>query len=266
MPAWESIMMCDSAVNNETAQLTAVAPTSATIRSQSYGNAMITHAMAFSNTDDVVHVNVVPSGFDDPNGFEVPVVKYGATQGIDLTKAKLPVPVKVYNQSNIVAYAKSETAADSAVFLWLVIEYGGIGNFEAIKTTGALTQREADAGGSLTSVIPKDGTAITSLLAGHRYQLAGVINGAVDGATAGCVGPVFLKLKGPAELLGLESFVPVPNAGAFTNNVSDGMFHRADIKMPVFTAPNVITPVFLGYTAERPTCRLVFAVDSAGIQ
>jgi len=267
MVAWESMIFHDAAVNAEETKLTAVSPTTATVRSQSYGVAHITHAMAFTNTDDVAHVRVVPSGYDDPNGFEIPyVTKYGATEGFDLAKAKLPVPIKVYNQSDIAVYAKSETAADSVVFVWLAVEYGGIGNFEVAKASGALTQREADAGAALTSNVATDGTTIISLLAGHKYQLIGVSNGAVDGVTAGCVGPAFVRIKGPAEFLGLNSFVPVPNNPAFCDNVSDGMFYSAGIKMPVFTAPNQITPEFLDYTAERPTCRLIFAVDSAGIK
>jgi len=267
MPAWESIILYKTDVNSAEATLSALAPTSAVIRSESYGKAKITHAMALTSTDDVNEVRVVPSGYDDTNGFEIAnIVKYSATLGFYLEDAKLPVPIEVYNNSTITAYARSRTAANTVVYLWLAVEYDGVGNFEAAKTSGAEVMRDLDAGSSLTSNTATDGTAITSLIAGKRYQVVAVSGVGVSGQTAGIVGPCFLKLKGPAEFLGLETWIPIPNSPPYTTGGSSCRLDRAGLKMPVFAAPNTVTPAFLDYTSERPVGKLHLLVDSAGIK
>jgi len=261
----ESMIFYDATVNDEEVALSAHSVTGNTVRPETYGKARITHAMALTSTDDVAICRVIPSGYDDPNGFAVPYIqKYSATTGFDLAKAKLPVPIPVYNNSSITVYAQSETAADSVVFVWLAIEYES-GGFQAIKTTGAMTQREIDAGAALTSVVAKEGTKITNLLAGKKYQIAGISGVGVDGQTAGIVGPCFVKFTGAKEFEGAEYWIPISNNPPYGGD-GEVRLDKAGLKMPVFSAPVELTPVFLDYTAERPTGRVNLLVDSAGIK
>lgn len=265
MPLCEAIICQSAVVNNATIALTAIAPTSLTIRDSAYGKAKITHAMALCSTDDVAHVYVVPSGYKDSKGFEVPcVTRYAATASLDLEDAILPQEVAVPSNSTLAVYAQSETAANTVVTVWLWIEYAGNGAYQDIKKGEGMTQRELDAGAALTSNVAADGTVISDLQAGQTYQPIGISGVAVDGTTAGIVGPAFVKLKGPAEFSGMECFVPIVNSGNFVatgEGAGWADFRAAKIKMPVFKAPNNVTPVFLGYTAERPIGRLLLAVD-----
>lgn len=261
----EAIIAVNATVNNATAVLAAVAPTSLTIRDSAYGKAKITHALALASTDDVSHVYVLPSGYKDNNGFEIPcVTRYAATASVDVEDSKLPQPISVPSNSTLTIYAQSETAANTVVMVWLWLEYDGKGEFQDIKSGEGMTQREIDAGAALTSDVAADGTAITTLQAGRAYQPIGISAVGVDGATAGLTGPAFVKLSGPAEFNGMNCFVPLFNSGSYVAT-GEGAgwvdFRAAGLKMPVFKAPNTVVPTFLSYTAERPVGRLLFAVD-----
>lgn len=261
MTLCEAIIAYDTAVNAETATLSAVSPTTLTIRPESYGKARITHAMALTSTDDVAHVVVIPAGYNDSNGFEIPyIVKYSNTTGFDLVKAKLPAPIEVPNNTDLVIKATSETAANSVVFVWLWLEYSGEGAYIDIGNKPQ-TVRELDAGASLSSLVETSGTTLTSLLAGRKYQLAGLSGVGVDGQTAGIVGPAFVNLTGPAEYSGMNAYLPLPNNPAYATGSTWADLKAAGIKQPVFSAPNQIIPKFLDYTAERPTAKAIFMVD-----
>lgn len=264
MPVCDSIIAVNATVNAATAQLVAVAPTSLTIRDSAYGRAMVTHAAAFVSTDDVNHVYIVPSGYRDSNGFEVPsIIRYAATSTFKLEDFKLPKPIPLDNNSALVINAQSETAANTVVMAWVVVEYSGRGNYEAIGGGEGYTQRDLDAGAALTSDVAADGTAITTLQANRGYQIAGISGVGVDGQTAGIVGPAFVAFKGPAEFEGMNYYIPLPNSGGY---LASGRGEWADLakagmKMPKFRAPNTLTPNFIGYTAERPQGRLILNVD-----
>lgn len=261
MPCWEAIIAYDAAINAETDSLEVMAPTKLTTRPPSYGKAMITHAMALVSTDDVNKVRVVPSGYDDSDGFEIPyVLKYSATLGFDLAKSRLPAPVPVPNDTDIAIYATSETAANSVVVGWLLVEYAGQGSFIPIGN-GPQVVREINAGGALTSVVEKIGTEISSLLTTKPYQVCAINGVGVEGQTAGIVGPAFVRFLGPSEFLGLNCFVPLPNNPPYcANGAAHADLKAAGIKMPVFKGTR-LTPVFLGYTAEQPEGRVILMTD-----
>lgn len=267
MGDWFDAIICyDTTVNAETVDLPASAGTSKTIRDSSFGQAYLTHALVQSSTDDVNHAWVVPSGYPDTNGFELPMIsRYAATASFDYKYLKLPKPIPLAPNSTLVVNAQSETAANSVVVAWLGITYKGgqLGRYEMPSTGGKYTQRDLDAGAALTSVVVADGTAITDLLAGMQYQVVGISGVGVDGQTAGVVGPAFVKFSGPAEFAGANCYVPLANS---TNYVATGKsgwsdFAQAEIPMPKFNAPCRLTPTFWGYTAERPQGRLILAAN-----
>lgn len=261
----EAVIAFNATVNAATANLAALSPTSLTIRDGAYGDAFITHAMAFASTDDVHRVEVIPSGYIDTNGFEVPyIVRYAATASFDMKAAKLAKPIPVKPNTALQIQATSETAANTVVFAWLWIEYRNkMGTYVSGPLGEGLTTRGADATGALTSNVEAAGTAITTLQAGRAYRLAGLSGGGIAAQTAGNVGPVFMKLSGPAEFNGMQCYVPLANSSNYVATGAFGWsdFNAADIKMPVFKAPNTVTPYWLGYTAEQPEARLIFEVD-----
>lgn len=262
----EAIIANDDAINAETDTLEVISPTSLTIRADSYGAARITHAMGFTDTDDVNSIFVVPSGYSDSNGFEIPYIeKFLATNSFDLRKAKLPMPIPVPNSSDLAISATSETAANTVVYVWLWVEYAGKGEYVDITppSEGGMTVREINAGGALTSDTAADGTTITDLQAGRIYQPMAISGVGVEGQTAGIVGPAFVRFKGPSEFAGIYSYVPLANALPYSveGGVGKTDLMEAGIKMPRFKAPNELTPEFLGYTAEQPEGRLILAVD-----
>lgn len=261
----EAIIAYDATVNNASKALSALAPTSLTIRDAAYGKAVITHAAAFCSTDDVNHVYCVPSGYKDSNGFEIPnIYRYAATAQFNLSACKLSKEIPLEANSALVVTAQSETAANTVVFVWIWVEYRGQrGEFVDVGAGEGSTQRLINAGAALTSVVAKDGTNITSLQAGRRYQPAAISGVGVNGQTAGITGPCFVKLGGPAEFSGMQCFLPLANSTNYvaTGGLNNEDFKEAGIKMPVFSAPNTLVPTFLGYTAEQPAGTLILNVD-----
>lgn len=265
---WEAIIAADALINAETDALEVVAPTSLRIRDAAYGDAYITHAMMLVSTDDVQHGYLLPDGYKDNNGIEVPMItRYSATSSFRLFDSLLPNPVWVPPNTNLAMYAQSETAANSVVVGWARVVYKGkAGQYEQVSAPpkdGGYTQREVDAGGALTSLVAADGTAITSLQANRKYQPVGFSGGSVDGTTAGFVGPAFMKLTGPAEFSGMHSYIPIPNGGNYVAAGTKGFadLKDANISMPKFMGGQNVTPNFISYTAERPIGRVIFAVD-----
>lgn len=263
MPSWESFIAYGTTVNAEIEALAALAPTSLRVNDKEvWGEAKLTHLMALSSTDDVNHAYVVPPGYHDSSGIEVPLItRYGATASFDISKAKLPRPVPLTPNETLAVYAQSETAANTVCFVWGRIEYSGKGSYAAQGGAG-LTQRDLDAGGALTSIVEAAGTAISGLQASRKYQIAGIMGVGVDGQTAGIVGPAFVRFDG-GNHDGCKAFIPLPNSANYVAAGGGAWMDlaAAGISMPVFGGANTITPYFIGYTAERPQGRLILSVD-----
>ena len=258
----ESIIAFGTTVNNETEALAALAPTSLTTRT-GWGKPKITHAMALTSTDDVQECWVVPSGYADPNGFPIEQVGiYSNVSSFDLSEAKLAHPVEVPENCALTINARSETAANSVVFVWLMLEYPSAGPFEPIRTSGGLVRRAWEHGAALVSNTIANSTTITDLQAGRMYQPAGVGNGAINGATAGCVGPAFWAVQSNHSG-GCEWFIPIPNAGNYVVGNGPGWvdFVRCGIKAPIIPGGQPLLTKCVGYTAEQPQAVIEMMVD-----
>lgn len=265
MAAQEAMIFQSTVVNNASVALAALAPTSATVRDNSFGKAYLVNAMALCSTDDVHRVEITWPGMKDTNGIEVPyVTRYAATASFDLKASKLPKKIPIPPNSTITVTATSETAANTVVYVWLNIEYTSIGASEVPSAMGSYTTREINAGGALTSNVVLAGTALTTTLQSERtYQVVGIMGGGIAAQTAGFVGPAFVKFVGPAGYAGLESFIPLANSSNYvaTGGTAWEDFVEAGIIQPKFKAPCPMTPYFLGYTAEQPEARVILAVD-----
>lgn len=265
MVAQEAIIMQSAVVNNATVALAALAPTSATIRDSSFGQAKIVNMMALCSTDDVHRVEVSWPGMSDTNGIACPyVTRYAATASFSLESSKLPKPIPVPPNATITARATSETAANTVVYLWINVEYSGIGGSSPSSKLGSYTTREINAGGALISNIAAAGTALTTSLQSDRsYQVVGFMGGGISAQTAGIVGPAYVKFVGPAGYAGLENWIPLANSGNYvaTGAESWSDFDAAGIIQPIFKAPCPLTPWFISYTAEQPEARVILAVD-----
>ncbi len=259
----EAIIAYDAAINAETDALEVMAPTSLTTRTGK-GKPKITHFMAFTSTNDVARVYAVPSGYADANGIDCPaVVAYAATASFDLHRAKLPVPIEVPENTLITIYAQSETAANSVVVAWMLLEYPGVGQFQECPSAGAMTQRAWEHGAALVSLVAANSTDLNTLQAGRKYWVSGVGKAGVDGETAGIVGPAFIKF-GNTEFEGAQFWIPLANnAGYVAGGGPGGMvdFKRCGIKSCIVSGGTPFQTMGLGYTAEQPQAVIEFVVD-----
>jgi len=258
----EAIIAYDTAINEETDSLEVLSPTSLRTRT-GYGKPKLTHFMAFSSTDDVSRVYAVPSGYADSNGIDAPlIVKYSATTGFNLADAKLAQPVEIPENTEISIYATSETAADSVVYAWLLLEYPGAGKFVNKPGSGAMIWRQWEHGAALVSNTAADSTDINTLQPGRKYWIAAIGGAEVNGATAGIVGPAFIKFKN-AEFEGAEFWIPLVNSSVYTNAPGMVDFAKVGLKCPVIAGGVPFKTACIGYTAEQPQAKIEFLVDKA---
>jgi len=258
----ESIIAAQTNVNAETDVLAAIAGTSLTTRT-GYGKPKITHAIAFVDTDDIQRVWITPSGYNDANGFEVETVnRYSGVHDFDLRESILPIPVEVPENTPLVISAQSETAANTAIQVWLMLEYPKASVFSAPMTTGGLVRRNWEHGAALVSNTVANSTNITDLQAGRKYQLIGIGKAAVDGATAGLVGPAFFGFQ-QNHVDGAQWFVPLCNAADYVVGNGHGWVDFADCKLkaPIIPGGQPLLTRAVGFTAEQPQAQLQFAVD-----
>lgn len=262
--AWcECIIAAQVNVNAETDVLAAIAGTSLTTRS-GYGKPKITHAAAFCDTNDISRVWVVPSGYNDANGFSIEAMSiYSATTGSDPREWALPIPVEVPENTPLVISAQSETAANTAIQVWLMLEYPKASVFTDPVTTGGLVKRDWEHGAALVSNTPANSTNITDLQAGRKYQIIGWGKGAVNGETAGCVGPVYVGLQ-PNHTDGAIWYIPLLNAAQYvTASTSTGWvdFRDCRLKSPIIAGGQPFLTRCVGFTAEQPQAVIQMAVD-----
>lgn len=259
----ETIIAFGTTVNNETEALAALSPTTLTTRT-GYGRPKIIAFGALTSTDDVEKVWCLPAGYSDNNGIGCPYVQiYAAANSTDWEQAKLQNPVEVPENCALTINAQSETAANSVVFAWVLLEYPNGGQMVPPANNAPATVRRAyEHGAALVSNTLASSTAISDLAAGTLYQPIAVGHGGVNGATAGCVGPWFLRFDNP-EMQGANLFVPVPNNAAYSAAGGVGVldFGRLGIKMPAFAGGTNFRMSAIGYTAEQPQAEILFAVN-----
>jgi len=239
-----------------------VAPTSLTTRT-GRGKPKVTHAMALCVNDNINDCYVLPAGYSDPNGFPVECTSiYGAVNGFDIEEAILSTPIELPENCLLALHMVQETAAASQTFIWLMLEYPGAGPFAEVTKTKPLVRRVWEHGAALVSVTPANSTDITDLQAGKMYQPAGVGNAAVNGATAGCVGPIFWGVQ-TGHSGGAEWFVPLLNAGNYVVGGANGWcdFERCGLKAPVIAGGQPFKTRAVGYTAEQPQAVLELLCD-----
>jgi len=260
----EAIICAQTAINNETDVLAAIAGTSLTTRT-GWGKPKITHAAAFTDTNDISRVQVIPSGYNDANGFTIEALSiYSATTAPDPREWALPIPVEVPENCVLTVSATSETAANTAIQVWLLLEYPGGGSFQPAPTSGGLVRRAWESGAAATSNVPYDGTAINDLQAGKQYRLVGVGKGSVNGETAGNVGPAYFGLN-MKYTDGAIWFIPLVNAGQYvTASTSTGWidFKDCGIKSPTIPGGTPFETRCMSFTAEQPQAVLQLAVNT----
>lgn len=258
----EAILANDAAINAETDTLKVIAPTSLTTRT-GHGDPLLKGFAAWASTDDISKVYAVPNGFSDQNGIPCPCLnKYGATASFDLRKAMLANPVRIPQNRLINIYATSETAADSVVTSWMWLEYPSGGACVKAPSGEAMVRRAWEHGAALVSNTAANSTDITSLVSGRKYYLAGVGQAAVNGATAGCVGPAFIKIRN-AEYQGAEAWLPLVNNASYSAANGGGYLDLIEMGLlqPVIDGGNILQTACVGYTAEQPQAQLMFIVD-----
>jgi len=258
----ESIIAAQINVNAETDVLAAIAGTSLTTRS-GRGKPKITHACAFVDTDDINRVWVVPSGYNDANGFQIECVnRYSAVHDFRMTESILPIPVEVPENTPLVISATSETAANTAIQVWLMLEYPSAGSFAEPMTTGGLVKRDWEHGAALVSNTVANSTNITDLQAGRKYQLIGCGNAAINGATSGLVGPAFFGFQAN-HTDGANWFIPLMNSSVYVVGNGRGWidFKDCKLKAPIIAGGQPLLTRAVGFTAEQPQAQLQFAVD-----
>ena len=260
----ETILVTDAAINAETDALEIDAGSGATLTTRTgYGRPKILAAAAWCSTNDVEKVTIHPSGYADANGIPVPLVGlYAATSSFRLADAKLCVPVELPETCALTMNATSETAAGTVVYGWILLEYPSGGKMQPIMSGPGYVRRAWEAGGALTSQVVLASTAITDLSAGTMYQPCGVGNVGVNGATAGIVGPAFIRFTNP-EMEGANLWIPLCNNAAYCAGLGKGIvkFSEVGIKMPVFAGGTNFTTACIGYTAEQPQGEIEFVVN-----
>lgn len=258
----ETILAADAAINAETDALEVVAPTSLTTRT-GYGKPKLIAAAAWTSTNDVERVTINPAGYADANGIPVPLVsQYAATSTWRLADAKLCVPVELPENCALTINATSETAANTVVYAWLLLEYPTGGNMQPIANGPGYTQRPWEHGAALVSQTLAQSTAITDLAAGTMYQPCHVGNVGVNGASAGITGPAFIRFDNP-EMQGANLFIPLLNNGAYAAGFGKGVvdLKEVGIKMPYFAGGTNFRTSAIGYTAEQPQGVIGFIVN-----
>jgi len=259
----ETVVCYDTTVNAETTTLAALASSAPLTTRTGRGRPKITHAMFWASTNDVNRVYIVPQGMNDANGIPISCANvYAATATASLAASKLDCPIELPENCQLTVYATSETAANSVVFAWFVLEYPSTGRFVPIRKA-PLVRRDWETGGALTSVVEQAGTNINTMLPGRTYQLAGLDGVGVNGFTAGCVGPVFIRVTN-VELDGAIYYIPACNAGAFCATGQGAKkvdLAEAEMKFPVFVGGTPLYTAVVGYTAEQPQCEMKFTVD-----
>jgi len=259
---WCEAIIAQGAPNGQTLALAAVAPTSLTTRT-GYGKPKITHALQLCANDNVNDCWVLPAGYSDPNGIPVEASAiYGAATGIDIEESKLASPVEVPENCALQIFAVNETAAASQTVVWLMLEYPGNGPFAEVTKSKPIVRRAWEHGAALVSLTVANSTAITDLQPGRVYQPVGIGNAAVNGATAGIVGPAFWGLA-TNHTAGAEFFVPIVNAGGYQVGSGPSFcdFYRCGIKSPIINGGQPLNTRCVGFTAEQPQAQLALAVD-----
>jgi hypothetical protein len=179
---WCEAIIAQGAPNNQILALAAVAPTSLTTRT-GYGKPKITHALQLCANDNVNDCWILPAGYSDPAGIPIEASTiYGAVNGFDMEESRLASPVEVPENCALAVYAVNETAAASQTFVWLMLEYPGKGPFVEVTKSKPIVRRAWEHGAALVSLAVADSTAINTLQPGRTYQLAGIGNGAINGA------------------------------------------------------------------------------------
>jgi len=258
----EAIIAAQTNINAETDVLAAIGGTSLTTRT-GYGRPKITHAAAFVDTDDINRVWVSPSGYNDANGFQIESVnRYSAVHDWRVTESVLPIPVEVPENCALTISAQSETAANTACQVWLMLEYPKASVFAEPMATGGLVKRDWEHGAALVSNVVANSTNITDLQAGRKYQLIGIGNASINGASAGLVGPSFFGFQ-QNHTDGANWFVPLINSSVYVVGNGCGWidFKDCKLKAPIIQGGQPLLTRAVGFTAEQPQAQLQFAVD-----
>jgi len=259
---WCEAIIAQGAPNNQVLALTAVAPTVLTTRT-GHGRPKLTHALQLCVNDNVNDCWVLPAGYSDPNGIPIEAsALYGNVHGIDMEESRLASPVELPENCALQIFAVNETAAASQTFVWLMLEYPGKGPFVDVTKSKPIVRRAWEHGAALASNTVADSTAILNLQPGRMYQPAGIGNAAINGATAGIVGPAFWGV-GAAHSEGAAWFVPLVNAAGY--QVGSGPSYcdvvRCGLKAPVIPGGQPLTTRCVGFTVEQPQAQLCLAVD-----
>lgn len=223
-----------------------------TIRDGSFGAAFITHMYAVSTGATLSEAKLTFAGQTDSNGVEIPIQQWAAANGFALEDSKLDVPIPVNPNTKLTVTAT--TGGAQTVFFYAVIQYAG-GNYQAVPAvSGGMISRKRQAGAALVTMVDTIQTDISDLVSGTEYQLAGT----VANATAN-VGPLFVKVWGPAAFNGMNFILPV--AGTELVNIHQNVsLRRAQIPSPKFGMQNVKWSL-VDFTAEQPTISLQFCVS-----
>lgn len=260
----ETIMAYDATINAETDSLE-ILPGSAPLTTRTgWGKPKITHMMYFASTNDITKVYVVPQNCNDANGIPIEYgIIYSATAEFDLERAKLQTPIELPENNTLTIYATSETAANTVVIAWIMLEYPNGGKFVEAQP-GVEVRRSWEHGAALVSVTEANSTNITTMLPGKKYQLRSITGVGVNGATAGIVGPAFLRMRN-IEMDGCIMWLPLCNGGGYiAGGAHDGGINlaKAGIKMPIMAGGTDFLTASVGYTAEQPQAELGFVTDS----
>jgi len=261
---WCEAIIAQGAPNAQDMALAVVAPTSLTTRT-GRGKPKITHAMTLCVNDNVNDSYVLPAGYSDPLGIPIECVSiYGAAgvNGFDPEEAILSSPIELPENCVLALHAINETAAASQTFIWLMLEYPGAGPFVDVSKSKPLVRRAWEHGAALVSNTVANSTAIADLQPGRTYQIVGVGNAAINGATAGIIGPAYFGLQAN-HTGGAEFFVPLLNCGNY--QVGGGPsyvdFARCKLKSPLIVGGQPLATRCVGFTAEQPQAQLALAVD-----
>jgi len=259
---WCESIIAQGAPNNQDLSLTVVAPTSLTTRT-GRGKPKITHALALTVNDNCNDFYILPSGYNDPNGIPIEANSlYGAACAFDPEETRLASPIELPENCALEIHAVNETAAASQCMVWLMLEYPSAGPFMDVTKAKPIVRRVWEHGANLASLTVANSTAITDFQAGRVYQPAGIGNAAVNGATAGNVGPVFWGVA-TNHSEGAEWFVPLMNAGGYQTGGGPSFmdFVRCGIKAPIIKGGQPFNTRCLGFTVEQPQAQLCLAVD-----